>query len=135
MVETLWKPTLAPWRILVAVVLLAAGIVASTAVHRQHGVPLFLAAIACGAVLGAWALGALVVLAFGYWGERGIAVGFFNSVNGDNVGAERLADVMVYASLGTIGILMGLALRAVVVLIVQQRRRRRGRYGGTADET
>ncbi|HEX4628312.1 MAG TPA: hypothetical protein VH137_05915, partial [Gemmatimonadales bacterium] len=78
--------------------ILAAGIVASGEVHRHHGVPLFLAAIGCGAVLGGWALGVLVVVGFGLWLSRGVATGFWSASNpsGDNIGAEFTFAVFLY---------------------------------------
>jgi hypothetical protein len=109
------------WRVLAALVLLAAGIVASTAVHRDHGVPLFLAAIGCGAVLGSWALGVLVVLAFGYWIDRGIALGFFHidKNSGDNLGAERMLAIAGTATIGVFGILLGMGVARLVRLVVR----------------
>jgi hypothetical protein len=99
---------------LVGVALVVAGIAVSSEVHRHHGVPIFVSAIACAAVVGGWALPVPLVLGTGYWIARGVDVGFFNSSpNGDSVGAERLLGVIVWTVAGTIAVLIGLALRAL----------------------
>jgi hypothetical protein len=125
----------AAWRIVAGVALVAAGLVASGQVHRHHGVPLFLAVIGCGAVLGWWALRVLLVLAFGFVVEQAITGGFSNlraNGSGDNLGAESGLAVVAFTTVGAIGILLGIALRAVVGLIARLPSRRRGGHGGTA---
>jgi hypothetical protein len=109
----------AAWRIGAAVVILAAGIVASGEVHRHHGVPLFLAAIGCGAVLGPWALGVMVGVGFGFWLSRGVVTGFWSASNpsGDNIGAEFTFAVFLYCAVAAVVILLGMGLRVLAVLI------------------
>jgi hypothetical protein len=86
-------------------VLLTAGILVSIIIDRHRGVPLFLAVIACGVLLGVRALHVPVILGVAVWAEQGIVHGFFNTdaSSGDNLGAE--------------GLVIGVAVRALAARV------------------
>jgi hypothetical protein len=110
----------APWRVLTAGAILAVGGVAAAEVHRLKGIPLFLSVVACGVLLGGWALGVVGVAWVGglLYAAIAFGVGQTNS-SGDNLGAEAVAGVTLFALYGTVGIVAGMGLRALVTHIVR----------------
>jgi hypothetical protein len=113
----------APWRVAAAMAILAAGAVVASEVHRKHGVPIFLAAIGCGAVLRSWALGIWVTLVSAVIIEQAATGRFDHFSNGDNVGAEWGSTVVLIGVIGAVGIVLGIAFAAAVRLIASRRSR------------
>lgn len=116
------------WRVLAAAAIMAAAIAASGAVHRSHGVPLFVGAVACGAVLGFWALGIWLVLAFGSFGfiiERAIT-GTLPHANGENAEAIAGLGAALITVAGMLAILLGIALGSLISLGARRLRDRHG---------
>jgi len=106
---------------------LAAGAVATSEVPRKHGVPLFLAFIGCGVVLRSWALGTWVTVVLGFTVEQAITGRFQHfspSGNGDNLAGEWAYAVLLYATIGAVAILLGMALAALIRFIGQPPRGR-----------
>jgi hypothetical protein len=108
----------ATWRIVAAVAIVGVGVWDASEIPRRHGVPLFIAAVGCGAVLGSWALGGVFVAALGFWLWRGIETGFWSATNpsGDNIGAQFTFSMLVYIAFAAVGVLLGMGLRGVVRL-------------------
>src|SRR5437762_1316166 len=96
------------WRVLTAGAIFAVGGVATAEVHRQKGIPLFLAVVACGGLLGGWALGVVGVLWIGglIYSTIALGVGQTNSA-GDNPWGEAVAFLTLVALYATGGIVAG----------------------------
>jgi hypothetical protein len=114
----------ATWRIVAAVAIVGIGVWDASEVPRKHGVPLFIAAVGCGAMVGSWALGGVFVAALGLWLWRGVETGFWSATNpsGDNIGAEFTFSMLAYIAFAAVGVLLGMGLHGVLRLTRSPRR-------------
>src|SRR2546429_9570994 len=100
-------------RILAGAAIVVAGIAGSQAVDRHHGVPLFVAAVAFGAVVGTWALAVPPTLGIVYGIVYGIVEGY--KTNGDNQAGEVALWLFALTLIGLVAVLLGIALRPLAV--------------------